>query len=68
MATRYDPAALEVALGVIPSLPRPLLSRLVQRAIDHLDQLDGDCDLEEDDYGEEDHVCSPHVASGEALQ
>jgi hypothetical protein len=38
--------SLSLALSLIPSLPRPLLSRLVQRAIDHLDELDGDPDVE----------------------
>lgn len=42
-------AALPIALAVIPSLPRPLLKRLVERAIDHLDELQPDADLEEDD-------------------
>lgn len=37
------------ALAVIPSLPRPLLSRLVSRAIERLDEIDGDPDLEDDD-------------------
>lgn len=40
---------LDVALAVIPSLPRALLARLVERAIEHLDAMAGDCDLEEDD-------------------
>lgn len=50
MATQHP---LAIALSVIPSLPRPLLSRLVTRAIEHLDDLDGDADLEDDseDYG-----------------
>lgn len=53
---------LSVALSVIPSLPRPLLSRLVDRAIERLDEMDGDTELEpngdeldgsaaEDDFG-----------------
>lgn len=41
-----DPLAL--ALSAIPSLPRPLLSRLVARAIERLDELDGDPDFEDD--------------------
>ncbi len=36
-------------LAPIPSLPRPLLSRLTARLIEHLDGLDGDPELEEDD-------------------
>jgi hypothetical protein len=46
---RYgDPASLplDVLLSSIPSLPRPALDRLAQRAIDRLDELDGDPDLE----------------------
>lgn len=42
-------AALPIALATIPSLPRPLLKRLVERAIDRLDELDGDPDLEDGD-------------------
>ena len=42
-------SALPIALALIPSLPRPLLKHLVERAIDHLDALDGDSDLEDDD-------------------
>ena len=37
---------LNVALAVLPTLPRPLLSRLVANAIDLLDRQDGDADLE----------------------
>lgn len=44
---------LSQALSIIPSLPRPLLSRLVARAIERLDEIDGDADLE-DATGEED--------------
>lgn len=39
---------LNVALAVIPSLPRPLLARLVTRAIERLDEIDGDPDVEDD--------------------
>lgn len=38
---------LAIALSVIPSLPRPLLSQLVARAIERLDEIDGDTDLED---------------------
>ncbi|MEJ7926371.1 hypothetical protein WG908_06310 [Sphingobium sp. AN641] len=38
-------------LAVIPSLPRPALARLVQHAIDRIDNIDGDPDVEPD--GEE---------------
>jgi len=37
---------LNVALAIVPTLPRPILSRLVVRAIERLDELDGDADLE----------------------
>ena len=37
---------LNVALAILPTLPRPLLVRLVANAIDRLDQMDGDADLE----------------------
>ena len=48
MATRaYEPAPLNVLLAAIPGLPRPILSRLVARAIDRLDEIDGDPDLED---------------------
>jgi hypothetical protein len=46
---------LEAALAMLPSLPRPVLSRLVTRMIEHIDTLDGDAELEDDneDYGGE---------------
>ena len=37
---------LDIALAVLPTLPRPLLARLVANAIDRLDTMDGDADLE----------------------
>ena len=37
---------LNVALAIVPTLPRLILSRLVARAIERLDELDGDADLE----------------------
>jgi hypothetical protein len=40
---------LHIALSVIPSLPRPLLSRLVERAMERLDEMDGEPDREDDD-------------------
>lgn len=42
---------LPAVLATIPSLPRPVLARLVARMIDRMDELDGDPDLEvsEDD-------------------
>lgn len=50
-ATRTNGGAstppLSLALSMIPNLPRPLLSRLVARAIDRLDEIDGDPDAEQ---------------------
>jgi hypothetical protein len=37
--------SLEGMLAAIPSMPRPALARLVQQAIDRMDDLDGDPDL-----------------------
>ena len=37
---------LNVALAIVPTLPRPVLARLVARAIERLDELEGDADLE----------------------
>jgi hypothetical protein len=36
----------DIALALIPSLPRPHLERLVQSLIDRMDEADGDTDLE----------------------
>lgn len=36
----------DIALSLIPSLPRPALERLVQRLIDGLDDMDPDSDRE----------------------
>ena len=48
MASRaYEAAPLDVLLSAIPSLPRPILERIVQRAIDHMDDEDG-CEDDED--------------------
>lgn len=38
----------DIALALIPSLPRPHLERLVQQLIDRMDEADGDPDLEEE--------------------
>jgi hypothetical protein len=60
MATQISGGAsalpLDAALAILPSLPRPVLSRLVTRMIERLDQIDGDPEDEEDDsdYGSED--------------
>lgn len=45
-------ASLDQLLSTLPSLPRPLLDRLVARMIDHLDEIDGDPDFEPDDFAE----------------
>jgi hypothetical protein len=58
----------DVALSLIPSLPRPVLERLAQRIIDHLDDLDPDPDVEangdESDYTGSEDDCCPMWASG----
>lgn len=36
----------DLALSLIPSLPRPMLERLAQSIIDRLDDMDGDTDVE----------------------
>lgn len=51
--------SLATALAVIPSLPRPLLNRLVERAIEHMDQIDGDPDLEDNHDQEAIDECEP---------
>lgn len=38
----------DIALSLIPSLPRPALERLVQCLVDGLDDMDSDRDLEPD--------------------
>lgn len=56
----------DIALALIPSLPRPHLERLVQSLIDRMDEADGDPDLEEgddDESGGEDD-CSRIVHDG----
>lgn len=58
----------DLALSLIPSLPRATLERLAQQIIDHLDDEDGDTDVEangdEGDYtGGEDDFC-PIWANG----
>ena len=37
---------LNVALAILPTLPRPYLARLVTNAIDLMDDYDGDADME----------------------
>ena len=49
----------DIALSLIPSLPRAHLEQLVQRLVDGLDEQDGDPDLED----ETDHSASEDDAS-----
>ena len=49
MATIHQPASIDAALAMLPSLPRPVLSRLVTRMIEQMDEIDGDADCDEDD-------------------
>ena len=44
---RASALPLDALLASIPSLPRPLLARLTARLIEHMDELDGDPDLED---------------------
>jgi hypothetical protein len=58
VVTRGNATAIPLneLLAIIPSLPRPFLTRLVTRMIDRLNDLDGDPDLEltgEDDEDDE---------------
>jgi len=49
MASRaIAPAPLAMLLAALPSLPRPILSRLVAQMIDRMDDMDGDDDTEPD--------------------
>lgn len=50
----------DIALALIPSLPRSHLERLVQSLIDRMDEADGDDDLEaeETDHGGGEDDCS----------
>lgn len=54
---------LDLILDAIPSLPRPLLARMVQRMIDRIDEMDGDTDVEangdEGDYTGSEDDCDP---------
>ncbi|MDQ3458593.1 MAG: hypothetical protein M3498_04685 [Deinococcota bacterium] len=42
---------LDQLLSAIPSLPRPVLSRLTEHLIERLDQIDGDPDVEDSESG-----------------
>lgn len=44
----------DIALALIPSLPRAQLEQLVQRLVDRIDDVDGDPDLEDATDGEDD--------------
>ena len=68
-------SALPIALALIPSMPRPVLKRLVARMIDRLDEIDGNADLEDDDadtgaeddphgFDPEDDYCLAHEDYG----
>jgi len=61
----------DIALSLIPSLPRPVLERLAQQIIDHLDAEDGDPDVEqngdEGDYTGSEDDCCPIWANGTDL-
>jgi hypothetical protein len=56
---------LSAALEIIPSLPRQLLSRLVARAIERLDEMDGDTDIEPD-HSEDDALPPPIAERAQA--
>lgn len=48
-------APFEIAINLIPTLPRPMLARFVEKAIERLDAEDGDPDMEDDDPAEDEH-------------
>lgn len=58
----------DIALALIPSLPRSHLERLVQQLIDRMDEADGDsdCEPEETDHsgGEDDYSRTLHDGPG----
>lgn len=63
----------DVALSLIPSLPRPVLERLAQSIIDRLDDMDGGADIEQNgDEGdtsraEDDFFPPPFAIDGEDI-
>lgn len=69
MATKPlpSPAPLDLLLAAIPSLPRPFLARLTARLIDRLDEVDGDPDLEPDDFDEDGHDDEAEPIDGDAF-
>ncbi|PAL24532.1 hypothetical protein [Sphingopyxis sp. GW247-27LB] len=55
----------DIALSLIPSLPRPHLERLVQQLIDRLDDGDGDPDLEDEtDHSASEDDAMPLIQTG----
>jgi len=52
MAGRAHRAPPDALLAVLFGLPRPVSSRLVARAFERLDELDGDTDAEDDYPGD----------------
>ena len=56
----------DIALALIPSLPRAHLERLVQQLIDRMDDTDGDSDREpeETDHGGGEDDCSQTFHDG----
>lgn len=56
----------DIALALIPSLPRQHLERLVQQLIDRMDEADGDTDLEpeETDHSGGEDDCSQTFHDG----
>lgn len=72
-AARLEVLPIDLLLSSIPCLPRRALDLLAQRAIDRLDELDGDPDLEANDdeldgsLGEDDfhsHHTTPWTGPG----
>lgn len=62
MASRaYNLTPLDTMLATIPSLPRPMLARLVSRMIEQMDEIDGDPDTEQN--GDEDDFLL-HLSDG----
>jgi hypothetical protein len=60
---RASALPLAAVLSSIPSYPRPVIERLVVRLIEHLDEQDGDADLEPDNECEDDDPAEEEVAA-----
>jgi hypothetical protein len=60
---RASALPLSTVLASIPSYPRPVIERLVVRLIEHLDEQDGDSDLEPDNECEDDDPAEEEVAA-----